>query len=136
MAAAGVQEQQDRAQKLSLKVVESHNQEGDFWVVVDSYVLDLSDFLAHHPGTTKKIMDKRQAVGADITSNFLDHFGWTVKTFRDACQEFERKQQPVSIRFREVKSAEALSLANYNEPTMSAMMLPSWAESTNQPMDA
>eukprot|EP00927_Polykrikos_kofoidii_P005071 TRINITY_DN12024_c0_g1_i1.p2 TRINITY_DN12024_c0_g1~~TRINITY_DN12024_c0_g1_i1.p2 ORF type:complete len:139 (-),score=25.25 TRINITY_DN12024_c0_g1_i1:182-568(-) len=88
----------------SMAEVEPHNQEGDLWVVVDSYVLDLSDFLRHHPGTSQRIMQKREEVGPDISSNFLDHFRHTVQTFRDACRELEQTHQPVSYHYKEVPS--------------------------------
>eukprot|EP00931_Biecheleriopsis_adriatica_P106407 TRINITY_DN80869_c0_g1_i1.p1 TRINITY_DN80869_c0_g1~~TRINITY_DN80869_c0_g1_i1.p1 ORF type:complete len:134 (+),score=19.36 TRINITY_DN80869_c0_g1_i1:48-449(+) len=105
---AGIEELRFMAQDLSFEECEKHDREGDLWVVVDSYVVDLSAFLAHHPGTASRILQKRKAEGADISRNFLDHFGHTVKTFRKACQEFDRSQQPVSFSFKEVPSAEVI----------------------------
>merc|ERR1740122_41363 len=96
------------AQAFSIEECQKHDSYEDFWAVVDSYVLDLSAFLAHHPGTAKRIMQKRQTDGVDITRNFLDHFGHTVTTFRDACQVFDRIQQPVSFKFSEVPSVEVV----------------------------
>lgn len=71
------------------------------WVVVDSYVLGLADFVHHHPGSACKIILKRNQVGPDLTAQFLDHFGRTVRAFRDACQQYDARQTPVSLRFPE-----------------------------------
>ena len=66
----------------------------DDWVVVDSYVLDLSDFWEHHPGGGHRIAAKRTQLGTpDITGNFVDHFAETVQTFRDACRQFDEQNQ-------------------------------------------
>lgn len=73
-------------------------------VVVDGYVLDLTDFIDHHPGTKAKILAKR-ARGKDITHNFLDHFGHTTATFRAAARAFDNKGTPVSFTFRERPNA-------------------------------
>jgi cytochrome b involved in lipid metabolism len=66
-----------------------------------SYVLDLTAFLHHHPAGARKIMQKKEQLGADITRNFLDHFGHTVQTFRQACAQYDEQQTPVILRFRE-----------------------------------
>lgn len=89
------------ANMISMEECEKHNSREDFWVVVDSYVLDLSTFLAHHPAGARKIINKRRQVGPDTTSNFLDHFGHTVRTFREACRQYDRKLSPVVLRFKE-----------------------------------
>jgi cytochrome b involved in lipid metabolism len=68
-------------------------------VIVDSYVLDLAQFIDHHPGNAQKIRDKRRELGPDITNNFLDHFAYTIQTFRKACRDFDVQQQPVTFRF-------------------------------------
>ena len=73
-------------------------------VVVDGYVLDLTDFVNHHPGTKAKILAKR-ARGKDITHNFLDHFSHTTATFRAAARAFDKQGTPVSFTFRETPSA-------------------------------
>ncbi|CAB9519044.1 expressed unknown protein [Seminavis robusta] len=86
---------------ITLEECDKHASEGDFWVVVETYVLDLSSFLQHHPGRARKIIQKRKELGCDITPNFLNHFGHTVRTFRQACQEFDRTQEPVSFDFQE-----------------------------------
>jgi len=85
----------------TLADVTPHDKEGDFWVVIDGYVLDLSAFLQQHPGTPSKIVKKRQQVGPDVSNNFLDHFGHTVKTFREACRRFEEARQPITFTFAE-----------------------------------
>jgi cytochrome b involved in lipid metabolism len=63
--------------------------EKEFCVIVDNYVLDLTSFLQHHPAGAQKIIQRRKK-SIDITSNFIDHFGHTVRTFRQACQEYDR----------------------------------------------
>ena len=81
-----------------------HADADDFWAVVDSYVLDLSAFVRHHPGTLKRLVQKRHELGhCDLSPHFLDHFKHTVTTFRTACQEYDQKQQPVHFSFRETK---------------------------------
>lgn len=76
---------------------------GEFWVVVDSYVLDLTKFLDHHPGSARKIINRRNK-SVDITSNFVDHFGHTVRTFREACRDYDSTRRPVVLKFRETES--------------------------------
>ena len=73
-----------------------------FWVIVDSYVLDLTAFLRKHPAGARKIVQRRNK-SLDIASNFLDHFGHTVRNFRNACREYDRKGEAVAIQFREVQ---------------------------------
>ena len=73
-------------------------------VVVDGYLLDLTDFVDHHPGTKAKILAKR-ARGKDITRNFLDHFGHTTATFRAAARAFNKTGKPVRFTFKETPSA-------------------------------
>lgn len=73
----------------------------DLWVVVESYVLDITAFVNYHPGTATKIIQKRKQLGVDITPNFVDHFGHTVSAFRKACKQYEEQQSPVTLQFRE-----------------------------------
>merc|ERR1712173_321603 len=58
---------------------------------IDGYLVDLTDFVEQHPGTKKKLLAKREQLGVDISPNFLDHFGHTVRTFRAAAKEFEKR---------------------------------------------
>ena len=88
----------------SLGECEKHDKDGDFWVVINGYVVDISNFLDRHPAGAQKIRQKRKALGVDISPNFLDHFSHTVKTFREACSTFDRAQEPVAFRFREVET--------------------------------
>jgi Cytochrome b5-like Heme/Steroid binding domain len=84
-------------------------------VIVDSYVLDLSHFIEHHPGSAKKIRNKRRELGPDISRNFLDHFSFTVQTFRQACRDFDaqqQQQQPVTFRFTQGTSRTVATTAN------------------------
>lgn len=83
---------------------------GSLWVVVDRYVLDLTAFVAHHPGSKKKIINKRRERGPDISSNLLDHFGHTVQTFREACRRYDADPTgaPVRLKFRETGDMEVL----------------------------
>ena len=87
----------------SLEEIREHDDpEGKgFWVVVDSYVLDLTAFVRKHPAGARKILQRRQK-SLDIAPNFLDHFGHTVRTFRDACRKHESTGEPVTFRFSEV----------------------------------
>ena len=87
----------------SHKDVLSHNSlERGLWVIVDTYVLDLTSFLQHHPAGGEKIMRRRDK-SVDISSNFLDHFGHTVRAFRGACEQYETLQQPVTLKFPEAE---------------------------------
>jgi cytochrome b involved in lipid metabolism len=73
-------------------------------VGIDGYLVDVTDFVDHHPGTKAKIISKR-AQGIDISPNFLDHFGHTVSKFRAAAREFESKGgHPVTFTFKETSS--------------------------------
>ena len=93
------------AMSLTLDEISSHNLVGEsFWVVVDGYVLDITQFLPEHPGMLKKIMMARERLGPDISPNFLDHFPHTVAAFREACRNFDKRGQPVSLQFKESKS--------------------------------
>ena len=65
-----------------------------------SYVLDLTKFIKHHPGTARKIINERREA-IDISLNFLDHFGHTVRAFREACKQYEAGQVPVILTFSE-----------------------------------
>ncbi len=74
-----------------------------FWVIVDSYVLDLTEFLLKHPGPRagpKKIIQRRKK-GIDISSNFLDHYAHTVENFKNACREHDKTGERVTFRFKE-----------------------------------
>ena len=51
-------------------------------VVIEGYMVDITDFVEEHPGSKESIMKKR-AKGIDITPNFIDHFGYTVQNFRN-----------------------------------------------------
>jgi len=66
----------------------------ELWVIVDGYILDVTRFADHHPAGAKKIIDRR-AKSIDISSNFLDHFGHTVRAFRDACRRYDDTQSIV-----------------------------------------
>ena len=87
---------------ISWEEVANHNcPDTGLWVVVDSYVLDLTQFLQHHPAGAKKIIDRRNK-SLDISSNFLDHFGHTVRAFREACQRHETSKQTVALKFQDI----------------------------------
>jgi Cytochrome b5-like Heme/Steroid binding domain len=96
------------------QVCDLHNDSSPFLVIVDSYVLDLSQFIEHHPGSAKKIRHKRRELGTtpDISRNFLDHFSFTVQTFRQACRDFDAQQQPVTFRFMEGTNRTVATEAN------------------------
>ena len=96
--------------------VTKHNDanEGGYWAIVDSYVLDLSSFLQHHPAGAQKILQRRKK-SIDISSNFLDHFGHTVRAFRNACREYDRLQQDVVLRFPEVQKGEVIIIGKVDK---------------------
>ena len=73
----------------------------DFWVVMEGYVLDLSQFVKHHPAGARKIQNKRNELGVDITRNFMDHFGRTVQTFRTAARSLSDETPIVTFQFQE-----------------------------------
>mmetsp|Transcript_30589 Transcript_30589/g.56093 ORF Transcript_30589/g.56093 Transcript_30589/m.56093 type:complete len:164 (+) Transcript_30589:60-551(+) len=73
---------------------------GLLWVIVNDYVLDLTSFAQHHPAGAQKIIDRRKK-SIDITSNFLDHFGHTVLSFREACQRYDQEEETVVLEFSE-----------------------------------
>jgi len=87
--------------RLTFEEVASHHEKGDFWVIINEYVLDLSDFLPQHPGLSARIVQKRKELGPDISPSFLDHFGHTVRTFQDACNKFEQAKTPLSFYFKQ-----------------------------------
>ena len=82
--------------------VERHDgaENGGYWVVVEGYVLDPTSFLEAHPAGAAKIVARRRK-SIDITSNFIDHFRHTVRSFRDACRRFDKTGCAVAIAFRE-----------------------------------
>ena len=97
------------------EVSRHNNAEGGYWVIIDSYVVDLSSFLRYHPAGAQKILQRRNK-SIDISSNFLDHFSHTVKRFREACQEYERIQRNVVVRFPEADKGEVLIIGRVGEP--------------------
>ena len=82
--------------------VERHDgaENGGYWVIIEGYVLDLTSFLEVHPAGAAKIVARRRK-SVDITSNSIDHFGHTVRSFRDACRRFDETGCAVAIAFRE-----------------------------------
>lgn len=90
------------ARMISPEECERHNdiRKEDFWVVVEGYVLDLSQFVKHHPAGARKIQQKRNELGIDITRNFIDHFGHTVQTFRNAARTLEEATNNDSVTFQ------------------------------------
>lgn len=47
-----------------------HNKEDDLWIIIDSYVYDLSDFVDAHPGGMAVLLSEEIA-GQDATETFL-----------------------------------------------------------------
>lgn len=85
----------------TLEEVANHDSaENGMWAIVDTYVLDLTLFLQHHPAGAKKIIQRRNK-SVDISSNFLDHFGHTVRAFRDACRRHDHLKLSVALKFPE-----------------------------------
>lgn len=54
----------------TLDEVSKHNKEDDLWVVIDSYVYDLSDFIDAHPGGEAVLLSDDVA-GQDVTETFF-----------------------------------------------------------------
>ena len=76
-----------------------------FLAEIDGYLVDLTNFMDHHPGSKAKIVRRREK-NFDISSNFLDHFGHTVTRFRQATREFDRNGgSPVTFTFKETPNA-------------------------------
>jgi len=82
-------------------------------VVIDGYVLDLTEFLEHHPAGKEKILEKMKEARAkdpaaaipDISANFLDHYGHTVRKFRQSVKLFNEGKKPVTFTFKETPDA-------------------------------
>eukprot|EP01128_Nolandella_sp_AFSM9_P011855 TRINITY_DN8768_c0_g1_i1.p1 TRINITY_DN8768_c0_g1~~TRINITY_DN8768_c0_g1_i1.p1 ORF type:complete len:121 (-),score=43.46 TRINITY_DN8768_c0_g1_i1:88-450(-) len=55
--------------EFTLEDVAKHNTDEDIWVVYEDKVLDLTAFLADHPGGEDVLTE---AAGQDITQSFLD----------------------------------------------------------------
>ena len=71
-------------------------------VGIEGYLVDITNFIAHHPGSMKKILNKQKELGLDITPNFVDHFGHTVNKFREAGRKFDSGTgDPVAFEFKE-----------------------------------
>ena len=73
-------------------------------VGIEGYLVDITNFIDHHPGSKRKILRKIDEVGAyNITRNFIDHFGHTVRLFRQKAKEFDQKGdgKPVIFCFNE-----------------------------------
>ena len=71
-------------------------------VGIEGYLVDITDFIDSHPGSKQKIINKQKELGLDITRNFIDHFGHTVRHFRDQCKKFEAgKGEPLTFEFKE-----------------------------------
>ena len=85
----------------SREEVSNHDSvEKGLWVIVDSYTLDLTSFIQHHPGSAQKIIRRRNK-SVDVSSNFLDHFGHTVCTFREDCKQYDQEKTAVVMKFPE-----------------------------------
>jgi hypothetical protein len=53
------------------------------WVVAEGWVIDISDFVRHHPGGEAKILSASKQQGA---FSFKTHFPSTGQAFREACE--------------------------------------------------
>ena len=61
----------------SLDEVKQHNSKGDYWIVIDSGVYDLSRWASHHPGGELPI---RYMAGHDCTDVFKAfHLSWVTE---------------------------------------------------------
>ena len=85
----------------SREEVSNHDSvEKGLWVIVNRCVRDLTSFIQHHPGSAQKIIQRRNK-SVDVSSNFLDHFGHTVRTFREACKRYDQVKNAVVLKFPE-----------------------------------
>mmetsp|Transcript_22125 Transcript_22125/g.46677 ORF Transcript_22125/g.46677 Transcript_22125/m.46677 type:complete len:126 (-) Transcript_22125:196-573(-) len=94
--------------------VDSHDAASDLWAVISGYVVDLTDFARHHPAGAQKIIARRQK-NVDITSNFVDHFGHTVRAFREACREFDEKNETVILKFPEATEGQVRIVGRFTQ---------------------
>lgn len=61
----------------SLDEVKQHNREGDYWIIIDGGVYDLSRWAPHHPGGELPI---RYMAGHDCTDVFRAfHLAWVAE---------------------------------------------------------
>ena len=85
-----------------LEDIDKHNKKDDYWVVIDGYVVDITEFLAVHPMGAQNIIEEW------LFKQFLYHKTDTEQVFREACQKFDSLVDeeggchcPVEFEFRE-----------------------------------
>ena len=97
----------------SREEVSNHDSvEKGLWVIVNRCVLDLTSFIQHHPGSAQKIIQRRNN-SVDVSLNFLDHFGHTVRTFREGCKRYDQEKTAVVLKFPEA-SGEVFIIGKVN----------------------
>jgi hypothetical protein len=84
-------------QTVTAEEVAKHSTEDNLWVVVDSYVVDITDFVKDHPGGVSKILSLKKTSSSSFS--FSSHFNFTSKTFKDACKLYDKGGSPVSVVF-------------------------------------
>eukprot|EP00929_Paragymnodinium_shiwhaense_P005434 TRINITY_DN107387_c0_g1_i1.p1 TRINITY_DN107387_c0_g1~~TRINITY_DN107387_c0_g1_i1.p1 ORF type:complete len:232 (-),score=35.13 TRINITY_DN107387_c0_g1_i1:73-729(-) len=81
---------------ISAEEVKRHSTPGDFWAVIDGYVVDASDFISKHPGGVDKIMSANNAstgasgqpFGFSFTRGRNAHFPETGKRFKACVKKY------------------------------------------------
>lgn len=90
---------------ISAEEVKAHNNSaGSFWGVVDSFVVDATEFVDAHPGGMRKLLSvdspgagaTGQSFGFSFTRGRNAHFPETGKRFRDGVQRYLKGTAPDS----------------------------------------
>lgn len=79
---------------ISRAEVAHHQSPTDLWVVVDNWVLNATDFVAHHPGGTSKILGARLGGNFSFSRGKNAHFAATAAVFSQACARFGAQPPP------------------------------------------
>merc|ERR1712216_177117 len=79
--------------------VRQHSTKNDLWGIVDGYVLDLTDFVKHHPGGVDNIMKILHENNFSFSRGANAHFGATAAAFAEACKDFENQGRPEGFEF-------------------------------------
>ena len=56
-------------QTVTAEEVAKHSTEDNLWVVVDSFVVDITDFVKDHPGGVSKILSLKKTSSSTVTTH-------------------------------------------------------------------